>query len=209
MTANERGRRWAGAMLPSAPRKRDQVENRSPRQTRASGINGNQNCIASNRNPIAVSPDARDAATMGARRNRVFRVMKNPKVTVPRYGPRSARVAALDRGPRRRLTMAVLDSRTVQSTRESGNRAGWDGAKRKRGSRIHLAVDTLGHLLGRCTSPCQCPGSAQVGAWAVAEATWDAVTIALVDEGSTGDKPVAAFACLTVRRLVILAAQRP
>src|SRR5918993_1525731 len=44
-------------------------------------------------------------------------------------------------------TAAVLDSRTLRSTPESGQRAGYDGAQRKRGSKVHPAVDTLGHLL--------------------------------------------------------------
>ena len=39
---------------------------------------------------------------------------------------------------------AILDSRTLRSTPESGERAGYDGAKRKKGSKLHLAVDTLG-----------------------------------------------------------------
>ena len=43
---------------------------------------------------------------------------------------------------------AILDSRTLQSTPESGPRAGYDGAKRKRGSKVHMAVETLGHLPG-------------------------------------------------------------
>jgi hypothetical protein len=37
-----------------------------------------------------------------------------------------------DRLPQPRA--AILDSRTVQSTPESGARAGWDGAKRRKGS---------------------------------------------------------------------------
>ncbi len=41
-------------------------------------------------------------------------------------------------------TAIILDSRTLQSTPESGARAGWDGAKRKKGSKVHLVVDTLG-----------------------------------------------------------------
>ena len=41
----------------------------------------------------------------------------------------------------------ILDSRTLQSTPESGVRAGYDGAKRRKGSKVHAAVDTLGHLL--------------------------------------------------------------
>ena len=37
--------------------------------------------------------------------------------------------------------------RTIQSTPESGERAGFDGAKYKKGSKVHIAVDTLGHVL--------------------------------------------------------------
>src|SRR5262245_21598913 len=40
---------------------------------------------------------------------------------------------------------AIFDSRTLQSTVESGERAGYDGAKRRKGNKVHLAVDTLGH----------------------------------------------------------------
>ena len=49
-------------------------------------------------------------------------------------------------------TAAILDSRTLRSTPESGSQAGHDGAKRKKGSKIHLAVDTLGHLRGLCSA---------------------------------------------------------
>jgi transposase len=41
----------------------------------------------------------------------------------------------------------ILYSRTLQSTPESGSRGGYGGAKRKKGSKVHAAVDTLGHLL--------------------------------------------------------------
>jgi hypothetical protein len=41
----------------------------------------------------------------------------------------------------------ILDSRTIQSTPESGSRAGYDGHKKRKGSKVHMAVDTLGHLL--------------------------------------------------------------
>ena len=44
-------------------------------------------------------------------------------------------------------TATILDSRTLQSTPESGARGGYDGAKRGKGSKVHAAVDTLGHLL--------------------------------------------------------------
>lgn len=40
----------------------------------------------------------------------------------------------------------MLLSRTVRSTPGSGARAGYDGAKRRKGSKVHATVDTLGHL---------------------------------------------------------------
>lgn len=50
-------------------------------------------------------------------------------------------------------TAAILDSRTLRSTPESGLRAGYDGAKRKKGSKLHMAVDTFGHLLALHVTP--------------------------------------------------------
>ena len=60
-------------------------------------------------------------------------------------------------------TAAILDSRTLQSTPESGARAGYDGAKRRKGSKLHLAVDTLGHLLALHVTPAAEQDRAQVG----------------------------------------------
>jgi transposase len=45
---------------------------------------------------------------------------------------------------------AIFDSRTLQSTPESGGRAGFDGHKKRKGSKVHVAVDELGSL-GRMT----------------------------------------------------------
>jgi predicted TPR repeat methyltransferase len=42
---------------------------------------------------------------------------------------------------------AILDGRALQSTPESAARAGFDGHKKRKGSKVHAAVDTLGHLL--------------------------------------------------------------
>jgi len=50
-------------------------------------------------------------------------------------------------------TAAILDSRTLQSTPESGSRAGYDGHKRRKSSKLHLAVDTLGNLLTLLVTP--------------------------------------------------------
>ncbi len=86
-------------------------------------------------------------------------------------------------------TAAILDSRTVQSSPESGARAGYDGYKRKKGSKVHLAVDTLGHLLALRVTPANEQDRAQVGALAeaVQEATGDTVEMAFVDQGYTGE----------------------
>ena len=89
---------------------------------------------------------------------------------------------------------AIIDSRTLRSTPESGSRAGYDGAKRKRGSKLHLAVDTLGHLLALHVTPANVDDRAEVGrlADAIQEATGESVTLAYVDQGYTGRAPAEA-----------------
>jgi transposase len=88
-------------------------------------------------------------------------------------------------------TAAILDSRTLQSTPESGARAGYDGAKRRKGSKIHLAVDTLGQLLALHATPADASDRDQVGAVAAAvqAATGQTVEVAFVDQGYTGADP--------------------
>ena len=85
----------------------------------------------------------------------------------------------------------ILDSRTLQSTPESGHRAGYDGAKRKKGSKIHVAVDTLGHLLALHVTPADEQDRAQVKQVArdVQEVTGRTVELAYVDQGYTGETP--------------------
>jgi transposase len=85
----------------------------------------------------------------------------------------------------------ILDSRTLQSTIESGERADWDGAKRKRGSKTHIAVDTLGNLLALLVTDAKAQERAQVAELAqqVQEVTGQAVQIAFVDQGYTGEQP--------------------
>lgn len=91
-------------------------------------------------------------------------------------------------------TAAILDSRTLQSTPESGSRAGYDGAKRKKGSKVHLAVDTLGQLLALHVTPANVQERSQVAALAAAVqvATGESVAIAFVDQGYTGEDAAAA-----------------
>jgi len=103
-------------------------------------------------------------------------------------------VLRLMQGRRADPSAAVLDSRTLQSTPESGARAGYDGAKRKKGSKIHVAVDTLGHLLALHVTPATAQDRDQVGqlARAVQEVTHGSVELAYVDQGYTGARPAEA-----------------
>jgi len=98
-------------------------------------------------------------------------------------------VLRLAQGRNEEPSAAIFDSRTLQSSPESGHRAGYDGAKRRKGSKVHLAVDTLGHLLALHVTPANEQDRAQVGelAAAVQEVTGDSVELAFVDQGYTGD----------------------
>jgi len=87
-------------------------------------------------------------------------------------------------------TAAIIDSRTLQSTPESGHRASYDGAKRRKGSKVHIAVDTLGHLLAVHVTTASEQDRAQISiiAEAVQEVTGETVTLAYVDQGYTGEQ---------------------
>lgn len=88
-------------------------------------------------------------------------------------------------------TAAIMDGRTLQSSPESGMRAGYDGYKRRKGSKVHLAVDTLGHMLAMTVTPANEQERAQVGELAaqIQQATGDNVELAYVDQGYTGEQP--------------------
>jgi transposase len=85
---------------------------------------------------------------------------------------------------------AIFDSRTIQSTPESGGRAGFDPAKSRRGSKVHMAVDTLGNLLALLVTPANEQDRHQVAELAkqVQEATGDSVELAFVDQAYTGEQ---------------------
>ena len=92
-------------------------------------------------------------------------------------------------GRKSQPTAMILDSRTLQSTPESGARAGYDGAKRRKGSKVHAAVDTLGHLLALHVTAASEQDRAQVEHLAeqVQQITGDPVELAYVDQGYTGE----------------------
>jgi transposase len=100
------------------------------------------------------------------------------------------------KGRKGQPSAAIFDSRTLQSTPESGTHAGYDGAKRRKGSKVHVAVDTLGHLLALLVTPANEQDRAQVGELAqqVQQVTGQSVELAFVDAGYTGEPAAQAAA---------------
>ena len=99
----------------------------------------------------------------------------------------------------------IMDSRTLQSSPESGGGAGYDGGKRKKGSKVHIAVDTLGHLLALCVTPAnqQDRELVQELAQQVQQMTGEAVEVAFVDAGYTGEQSAADAAAQGIRWQVV------
>ena len=65
--------------------------------------------------------------------------------------------------------------------------AGYDGAKRRKGSKVHIAVDTLGHLLALTVTPADQGDREQVAVLAkVQQVTGGTVELVYVDQGYTG-----------------------
>jgi transposase len=88
-------------------------------------------------------------------------------------------------------TAAIIDSRTLRSTPESGERAGYDGEKRKKGSKIHMAVDTLGHLLALHVTPASAEDRGEVKRLmrTVQAVTNDTVELVWVDQAIQASEP--------------------
>jgi transposase len=114
-------------------------------------------------------------------------------------------VLRLAAGRNQEPSAAIFDSRTRPSTPESGHRAGYDGAKRRKGSKLHAAVDTLGNLLALHVTPANEQDRAQVEelAQAVQEVTGGSVELAYVDQGYTGEEPAQAAAAHGMRLEVV------
>lgn len=103
----------------------------------------------------------------------------------------------------------ILDSRTLQSTPESGADAAYDGAKRRKGRKTHIAVDTLGHLLALVVTSANEQDRSQVGELCeqVQEVTGETVEVAFVDQGYTGDTPAEEANAYGIRLVVIKLAE--
>lgn len=101
------------------------------------------------------------------------------------------RVAA---GKERQPSAVIFDGQTLQNTIESGERSVYDGYKRKNGSKIHAAVDTLGYLLALTVTPADEQERSQVEELSrqVQEITGNSVELAWVDQGYTGEEAASA-----------------
>lgn len=93
-------------------------------------------------------------------------------------------------GRRGQPSAVILDGRTLQSSCESGPSAGYDGYKRRKGSKVHMAVYMLGHLLTLTVTPADEQERAQVDALClqVQQATGETVKLAWADQGYTGEQ---------------------
>jgi transposase len=109
------------------------------------------------------------------------------------------------KGRKPQPTAAILDGRVMQSTPESGERAGYSGAKRRKGSKVHVAVDTLGHLLALTITAASEDERTQVSALAqqVQDVTGQHVEIAYVDEGYDGQNAAASAAQHGIELVVV------
>ncbi len=99
----------------------------------------------------------------------------------------------------------IIDSRTVQSTPESGAEAGYDGAKKRKGRKLHLAVDTLGHLLAAHVTAANQQDRDQVAELGeqVQWVTGGHVEVAFVDHGYTVEQAAEDAASQGIRLEVV------
>jgi transposase len=83
----------------------------------------------------------------------------------------------------------IIDSRTVQSTPESGGHVGYDGHKKRKGSKFHIAVDTLGNLLALHVTAANEQDRDQVGRLAadVQSVTGESVVLEYFEQGYTDE----------------------
>jgi transposase len=111
-------------------------------------------------------------------------------------------------GRRPQPSVAVVDSRTLRSTVESGQRAGVDGHKRVRGSKVHAVVDTMGTLLALAVTPANEAERRQLSALAqrVQEVTGATVEVLYADAAYAGEETEAAAQAQGMRLVVV---QRP
>jgi transposase len=111
-------------------------------------------------------------------------------------------------GRRPQPSVAIVDSRTLRSTVESGQRAGVDGHKRIRGSKVHAVVDSMGTLLALAVTPANAAERREISVLAqrVQEVTGATVEILYADAAYSGEETAAAAQEQGMRLVVV---QRP
>jgi transposase len=111
-------------------------------------------------------------------------------------------------GRRPQPSAVVVESRTLRSTVESGQRAGVDGQKRVRGSKVHAVVETMGTLLALAVTPANEPERRRISALAqrAQEVTGETVQVLYADAAYTGEETAAAAQEQGLRLIVV---QRP
>lgn len=100
---------------------------------------------------------------------------------------------------------AIFDARTRQARPDSGDRAGGDSQKRRKGSKVHSAVATRGQLLTVLVPPANEQERAQIGELAepVQAGTGESVEIGLVDQGDTDEQIAEQAAAHGIRLAVV------
>jgi transposase len=98
-----------------------------------------------------------------------------------------------------------FDGRTLQSTPASGGRTGFDGYKMKKGSKVPMAVDTVGYLLALHVTPADEQECAQVAELAeqVQAVTGDSVAVGFADQGYTGPQPAQDAAAHGIQLIIV------
>jgi transposase len=102
-------------------------------------------------------------------------------------------------------TACIVDSRTLQSTPESGGLAGFDAGKKRKSSKLHLAVDTLGYPLAMEASPANEQDRDHVAPLMehVQDETGGTVEVAYADQGYTGEKTAKAAEVEDVELVIV------
>jgi transposase len=105
-------------------------------------------------------------------------------------------------------SVGIVDSRTLRATVERGARAGVEGNKRVRGSKVHAVVDTMGTLLALAVTPANEAERRQLGVLAqrvqrVQEVTGDTVELIYADAAYTGEETAAAAQEQGMRLVVV------
>jgi transposase len=95
----------------------------------------------------------------------------------------------LQHGRNAQPSVMILDSRFAISTPESGSRGAYNGHKAKSGSKLHMAVDTMGSLLALLVTAGNVDDREAVFDLcdAVQTLTGEHVEVAFVDQGYTGE----------------------